>query len=528
MDQDLMESTGGQLLMALLLLVGFFLAITAGVAVLLWMPLTAPRFARRSRTRPSRVTALLSALREVGMRGIAHGRRWRIPSIVTAPLRRAASHPSRLVVLGFAAAVLAGSALLMLPFAAATGERAPMMTAVFTATSAVCVTGLVVVDTGTYWSGFGQAVILGLIQIGGFGIMTLASLLGLLVARRLRMRLQLGTQAETKALGVGEVRRVVLGVLRISVVVELLVAALLTWRFADGYGHGWARAGYLGVFHAVSAFNNAGFGLYPDSLMRFATDPFICLPIIAAIIIGGLGFPVLFELRRELRTPQRWSLHTKITVGMTAVLLAGGWLAVAVAEWTNKATLGPLGVAGKLLASLTTAVMPRTAGFNSLDVAGMRDVTLLLHDVLMFIGGGSAGTAGGIKVTTFAVLGFVILAEIRGEPSVHALGRKLPAGVQRQALTIALLSVAAVAAATVTLLALTPFSLDVVLFETISAFATVGLSTGITAQVGTAGYVILTLLMFFGRVGPITAVTALALRERTRRFERPEERPVVG
>jgi trk system potassium uptake protein TrkH len=523
-----MESTGGQLLLALLLIVGLFLAIATGVAVLLWMPLTAPRMSPRTRTRPSRTAALLSAVRQVGTWGVARVRRWRWPGRVKAPLGRAVSHPSRLVVLGFAVAVLVGSALLMLPFATTTGGQAPVMTAVFTATSAVCVTGLVVVDTGTYWSGFGEAVILGLIQIGGFGIMTVASLLGLLVARRLRMRLQLGTQAETKALGVGEVRRVVLGVLRISLLAELLVAVVLTWRLADGYGHGWVRASYLGVFHAVSAFNNAGFGLYPDSLMSFATDPFICLPIIAAIIVGGLGFPVLFELRRELRIPHRWSLHTKITVGMTAVLLAGGWLAIAVAEWTNKATLAPLGVPGKLLASLTTAVMPRTAGFNSLDVAGMRDVTLLIHDVLMFIGGGSAGTAGGIKVTTFAVLGFVILAEIRGEPSVHALGRKLPAGVQRQALTIALLSVAAVAASTFTLLALTPFALDVVLFETISAFATVGLSTGITAQVGTAGHVILTLLMFFGRVGPITAVTALALRERTRRYERPEERPVVG
>ncbi|MFY1687402.1 TrkH family potassium uptake protein [Plantactinospora sp. WMMB782] len=455
-------------------------------------------------------------------------RRIRVPAAVTAWLSDAVRHPARLVVLGFAAAVLAGSALLLLPFATESGRSAPLMTAVFTATSAVCVTGLVIEDTGTFWSGFGEVVIMVLIQIGGFGIMTLASLLGLLVARRLRIRMQLGTQTETKALGVGEVRRVVLGVARVSLLVEAVVAMVLAWRFAEGYDYSTGRAVYLGVFHAVSAFNNAGFGLYADSLMQFVDDPLICLPIAAAVILGGLGFPVLFELRRALGRPRRWSIHTKITIGMTVVLLAAGWAAISVAEWSNPGTLGGLGPGGKLLAGFFAAVMPRTAGFNSLDVAAFDDVTLLVQDVLMFIGGGSAGTAGGIKVTTFALLGFVILAEIRGEPSVHALGRRLPSGVQRQALTVALLSVAAVAVSTVALLALTPFRLDQVLFEVTSAFATVGLSTGITAQVGTAGHVILTLLMFIGRLGPITTATALALRERTRRYELPEERPIVG
>ena len=182
------------------------------------------------------------------------------------------------------------------------------------------------------------------------------------------------------------------------------------------------------MFHAVSAFNNAGFGLYPDSLMRFVTDPLICLPVVTAVIVGGLGFPVLFELRRELRTPRVWSIDTKITVGMTAMLLPAGWMAISIAEWSNPGTLGGLGIGGKLLAGFTTAVMPRTAGFNSLDVAEFSDVTLLIHDVLMFIGAGSAGTADGIKVTTFALPGFVILAEIRGEPSVHALGRNCRPG----------------------------------------------------------------------------------------------------
>jgi trk system potassium uptake protein TrkH len=524
----LMDSTWAQLLLGLLVIAGFFLAVAAGVLLLAWVPLHAPP------DLPARWRGLAGRerLRSVVWRCAAAlwaaARRLRPPAAVVARLSVAIRHPARLVVLGFAAAVVVGTGLLSLPFATETGSSAGWVTALFTATSAVCVTGLVIEDTGSFWSGFGEAVILGLIQIGGFGIMTLASLLGLLVARRLRMRLQLGTQAETKTLGVGDIRRVVLGVVRVSLLVEAVVAVMLTWRFADGYGETWGRAGYLGLFHAVSAFNNAGFGLYADSLMRFVDDPLICLPIVAAVIIGGIGFPVLFELRRELRTPHRWSVHTKITLWATGMLLAGGWLAISVSEWSNQSTLGRLDVGGKLLAGLTHAVMPRTAGFNSLDVAKMNDITLLINDVLMFIGGGSGGTAGGVKVTTFALLGFVILAEIRGEPSVHALGRKLPVGVQRQALTIALLSVAAVAISTLALMALTPFPLDQVLFEVTSAFATVGMSTGITAQVGTAGHVILITLMFIGRLGPITAAAALALRVRTRRYELPEERPIVG
>ncbi|MFY1670633.1 TrkH family potassium uptake protein [Plantactinospora sp. WMMB334] len=522
-----MDSTWTQLVLGLLLVGGFFLTIVLGVAVLAWTPMRGqPPRSRRADGRAGWVRSRWRWLTEgfrVGVRRAARSSRPVVGRAVAA-----VRHPARLVVLGFAGAVLVGTLLLLLPPATRSGEGAGVVTALFTATSAVCVTGLVLVDTGTYWSGFGQTVILVLIQVGGFGIMTLASLLGLLVARRLRIRLQLGAQAETRSLGVGDVRQVVFGVLRITVLFEVAVAVLLTWRFAAGYQQPWGQAVYQGFFHAVSAFNNAGFSLYPDSLVRFVDDPLVCGPIALAVIVGGLGFPVLFELRRHLWAPRRWSLHTKITVGTSLVLLGAGWLLITVAEWTNSGTLGRLGVSGKLFAGFFHAVMPRTAGFNSLDVAQMRDLTLLVNDVLMFIGGGSAGTAGGIKVTTFALLGFVILAEVRGEPSVHALGRRLPAGIHRQALTIVLLSVAAVGSGTLLLLALTPFTLDQVLFEVTSAFATVGLSTGITAQVGTAGQVILVLLMFVGRLGPITAATALALRERSRRYELPEERPIVG
>jgi Trk-type K+ transport system membrane component len=214
-----------------------------------------------------------------------------------------------------------------------------------------------------------------------------------------------------------------------------------------------------------------------------------------------------------------------ITYGL---LLVVGVAAFLIAEWHNPATLGPLGVGGKTIVGLFHGVMPRTAGFNSVDVGQLYPATLLLTDMLMFIGGGSAGTAGGIKVTTFAVLAFVIAAEVRGEPTVHVLGRRLPTSVQRQALTVALLGVGLVAVSTMTLLSLTPFRLDDVLFEVVSAFGTVGLSTGITADLPPAGQLVLTALMFLGRLGPITLASALALRDRVRRYERPEERPIVG
>lgn len=437
--------------------------------------------------------------------------------------------PGRVVVAGFALVTALGTFLLMLPIAAESGESTDLVAALFTAVSAVCVTGLVVVDTPTHWSGFGEGVILGLIQIGGLGVMTLASLLALLVARRLGMRMQLFAQTETKAMGLGDVRQVVAGVIRFSLVMEAAVALLLALRFATRYDEPFWDAVYLGVFHAVSAYNNAGFALYSDNLISFATDPFILLPIIVAVVVGGLGFPVIAEvLRRRARRGLRWSLHTRVTVltyGALLIVATGGFL---LTEWRNAETLGRLDLHHKLLVGLSHGVMPRTAGFNSLDLAHFEPTTLLLNDVLMFIGGGSAGTAGGIKVTTFALLGFVILAEIRGEPTVHVMGRRLPAEVQRQALTVALLGVGAVMLGTLTLLAMTSIRLDDVLFEVVSAFGTVGLSTGITAKIPEAGQLVLVALMFIGRLGPITMASALALRERPRRYELPEERPIVG
>lgn len=437
-------------------------------------------------------------------------------------------HPAQAVIYAFALAVGIGTALLMLPASAADGSTTSFRTALFTSTSAVCVTGLAMVDTGTHWSTFGQVVILLGIQTGGFGIMTFASLLGLLVSRRLGLRTRLVAQAETNSLQLGDVRQVLIGVAVTSLLIEGIVAGMLAARLWIGGDAGLGRAAFLGIFHSVSAFNNAGFALWSDNLMRYVADPWFCLPIAAAIILGGLGFPVVFELRRELRRPRRWSVHTKITLLATVVLLVGGTVALTTLEWTNPGTLGPLNAPAKLLAGFFQSVMPRTAGFNSLDYGKMGEESLLITDVLMFIGGGSASTAGGIKVTTFTVLLFAILAEARGDESVEAFGRRVPRAALRQALSVALLGVAAVAAGTLAMLEMTDLGLDRVLFEVVSAFATVGLSTGITPTLPPAAQYLLVALMFTGRVGTVTLASALALRQRRKLYQLPEERPIIG
>lgn len=412
--------------------------------------------------------------------------------------------PAQIIAFAFAVVILIGTLLLMLPVARTGPGGASVLEALFTSTSAVCVTGLIVVDTPVFWSGFGQAVILLLIQVGGFGIMTLASLLSLVLSRRMGLRTRLTAAAETKSIGIGDVRSVLVGVAVISGTMEALTATVLAVRFATAYDQPPLQAIYLGVFHAVSAFNNAGFALYSDSLIGFVTDGWVCVPIAVAVIIGGLGFPVLVELSRQVRRPRLWSLHTKMTVTMTGLLLVLSTVFMTASEWRNPSTLGVLGVPGKLLAGGFNAVMLRTAGFNSIDLAPMNEGTWLGMDVFMFIGGGSAGTAGGIKVTTFALLFFAILAEVRGEQAVNVFDRRVDARVIRQALTVALLSVAAVVGATILLAWISDLRTDEVLFEVVSAFATVGLSTGITDDLPPLGQLVLVGLMFLGRLGVLT------------------------
>ncbi len=358
--------------------------------------------------------------------------------------------------------------------------------------------------------------------------MTLATLLALLVRKSIGLRGQLVAQSETHTLNFGDVRSVLFRVARIMLVFEASTAAILSVRFWIGYQDNPFTALWYGVFHAISAFNNAGFALYSDNLIGFAEDPWIIVPICFAIIAGGLGFPVLIALFRDGFGVKGWTVHLRLTVFGTLALLVIGFVLVAAFEWNRSETLGPLSTAGKFLGSLGGTVFPRTAGFNSIDYAHAAPETLMITNILMFIGGGSAGTAGGIKITTFLVLGYAIWNEIRGRDHVNIAHRSISSSVQRQALTVALLGVGAVITGTLLMLMFTDYSLEQVLFESISAFSTVGLSTGITYHLPASAQWVLMLLMFTGRIGSITLASSLALSTHSRLYRLPEERPIIG
>ncbi len=432
------------------------------------------------------------------------------------------------MVIAFFTAISVATLLLSLPIAHATGVEVTFLEAAFTAVSAVCVTGHIVVDTATVWSPFGHAVIVAFIQIGGLGIMLVASLIGLALLRRISLRGRMVAGAENRTVTTGDAARLARGILLTSLVIEAIVAMILTLQFWLSYGVALPTAFGRGVFLSISSFNNAGFAPFSDNMIGFATDPIVVLPMSIATILGGLGFPVLLQLRRELRRPLHWTMNTNLVLVMTALLLVLGTVMIAVFEWNNGATIGEMSPIDRVLVAFFHSVQARTAGFNSVDIGQLEPETLLGIDVLMFIGGGPAGTAGGIKVTTFAVLLFIIITELRGEGAVNIFGKRLSRAVHREAITITLLSMAAVMSATIALLMMTHLDLDVLLFEVVSAFATVGLSTGITASLPPAGQIILMVLMFLGRLGPLTLGTALVLRQRKVLYELPKERPVIG
>lgn len=442
-------------------------------------------------------------------------------------VRRALSHPVRSLPLAFLAVIIVGAVLLMLPVSRTDPAADVVMPALFTSVSAVCVTGLVTVDTATFWTPFGQAVILALIQAGGFGIMTLATLLALLVRKSIGLRGQLVAQSETHTLNFGDVRAVLLRVAKIMVAIEAITAVVLSGRFWLAYDKNPATALWHGTFHAISAFNNAGFSLFSDNLVGVADDPWIITPICLAIIAGGLGFPVIIQLLRGEK-PRNWNIHMRLTIYGTLLLLAAGMALFAAFEWNRDETLGHLSLTGKILGSVAGGVFPRTAGFNSIDYGVASPETLMATNILMFIGGGSAGTAGGIKITTFLVLGFSIWNEVRGRDEVTIAHRSVSASSQRQALSVALLGVAAVVTGTMLLLMFTDYSLEKVLFEAISAFGTVGMSTGITYHLPPSAEWVLMALMFTGRIGTVTVASALALSAHPRLFRLPEERPIIG
>ena len=439
----------------------------------------------------------------------------------------AQSSPARLALLVFTAIVLVVTALLSLPIATADGHRAPLADAMFTATSAVCVTGLVTVDTATYWSTFGHTVIMVAMAVGGLGVMTLASILGFAVSRRIGLTQRMLTARETKTDRLGEVGSLIIAVIVVSLSVEIALTLVLLPRFTT-LGEPFGEALWHASFMAVSIFNNAGFVILPEGLQPHLGDWWIGLPITVGTAIGAIGFPVLLNLRRHLFHPRHWSLHTKLTLVMYGFLSALAFLVIPAMEWTNPATFGQMNTSEKILTGLIYSVNARSSGIETIPVAHMREATWFFQDALMFVGGGTASTGGGIKVTTLAVLLLAIVAEARGDRDIEAFQRRIPPGTVRLAVAVAFIGATLVGLATLILLSITNLQLDMVLLDVISAFGTVGLSTGITGHLPDAGKYVLTGMMFMGRVGTMTLAAALALRSRRRVIRMPEERPAVG
>jgi len=457
---------------------------------------------------------------------VARVRPWLIP-LPAIPRPRHAGLSPLILIYGFAGVIVLGMILLILPVASKSGQFTSPITALFTAASAVCVTGLAVVDTGTYWSHFGQGVILALIQIGGLGFMTSATLLLLLLGRRLgiRERWLIGQSLGTERLGgmVKLVRRILL----FTFIVEAIGAAIFYIRFSVENPTG--TAAWKAVFHAVSAFNNCGLDLFGNfrSLLGYQTDTTVILTTAALIILGGISFMVVADVI-NVRRFGRLLLDSKIVLVTTLGLLVVGTVVILVTEYGNADTLGPMSVPHKLLTSFFQAVTPRTAGFSSISIGSMATYSQFFIILLMFVGGAAGSTAGGIKVNTFGMLVATIWSTIRGNEHARAFGREFTNQQIHRALTLVMLALTLIFIVVLVLTVTEKFGFLNLLFETVSAFGTVGLSTGITPGLSVAGKLIITAVMFIGRLGPLILVLSLTQRQQPSAYRYPQDEVRIG
>ncbi len=435
--------------------------------------------------------------------------------------------PPQIFVAGFAIIILIGSLLLMLPISNTTGKPLAFIDALFTAASATCVTGLVVKDTGLFFTTFGQMVIVALIQVGGLGFMTMATLIALVFKRRISLRERLILQEAMNQTSVEGIVGLIRKVLWYSLIIEGVCAAIFSIRWSFDMPVG--RAIYFGIWHAISMFNNAGFDLFGEfrSLTGYVYDPIVNFTAMFLIISGGIGFVVMSDLV-EYRKRKRLSLHTKVVLSMTAVLIVVGTLVIFVFEFTNPKTLGSLDWGGKVLGSLFQSVTPRTAGANTLDIAGLRQATQFFIIILMFIGASPGSTGGGIKTTTFALLIGAVFSMLRGREDIVLFRYRLAQARIYKALTITLLGLLFVIGVTMILSATEDHHFLMILFETVSAFGTVGLSMGLTPDLTVVGKLVITLTMFVGRLGPLTLAYALGPKKGKELYRHPEGKIIIG
>ena len=448
--------------------------------------------------------------------------------------------PARFAVLVFASLVALFTALLSMPAAAADGQRTPFADALFTAVSTICVTGLSTVDMGTHWSGLGQTIIFIGVNVGAMGVLTLASILGLVISKRLGLRAKLiaagdtnparahgGPVNEGQTVRLGEVGQLLRTVAFSTILIELGLAILLYPSLLIG-GVAPLTALWEAPYYAAMAFTNTGFVPNPGGLTPFATDYFFLTVMMAGVFLGSIGFPVIYTLWRHQWHVRHWSLHAKLTLITTVLLFFAGAAAFLTLEFDNPATFGGMNGWDTVFQSFFLSAMTRSGGFSVVDVGDLNGSSLIVGSMLMFVGGGSASTAGGIKVTTLAVLALAVWSEAKGRQSVQAFGRRIPSDVQRVALSVVAWGATIVALSTITITHFTRAHVEDVLFDVISGFATVGLSTGLTESLPDPGIYIMALTMFMGRVGTVTLAAAVAATSRSQLYSLPVERPIVG
>lgn len=440
----------------------------------------------------------------------------------------------RTICVGFLALIVVGTALLMLPMSLASGDWNSPLTALFTATSAVCVTGLIVVDTGTYFSSFGQFVILALIQLGGLGYMAATTLLLLLIGRRLGLKDKLAIQQAMETAELANVKALLISIISMVMIFELTGACFLMPTFREDFGLG--RSLWLSIFHSISAFNNAGFSLFSDSLVGYAEKAWPMLVISALVIIGGIGYQVIMEafmwararlMGNKIRTV--FSLHFQIVTSTTLFLLVLGTLAFLFIEFDNPATLGGKAIGIKAILAGFQSVVMRTAGFNSIDIGAMETSALFVAIALMFVGASPGSTGGGIKTTTVRILLISTYTALRGKEEVNCYQRQIPLSRVLKALSVVVASAISVVIITTCISLSDPdLTFISILFEAVSAFATVGLSTGITADLSTLGQLFIIATMYIGRVGILLLMSALLGDPSPTAIHFPEEDLLTG
>lgn len=435
-------------------------------------------------------------------------------------------HPAQILVIGFGSLILLGTLLFMLPIATyEKGRGLSFIDALFEATSAVCVTGLAVVDTGTTFTLFGEIVLLCLIQIGGWGFMTTGIFMFIVLGKKIGLKERLLLQDSLNVFSLSGVVNLVKRIILITFIVELIGATTLAirWSFEMPLG----KAIYYGIFHSISAFNNAGFGLEPDSLSKWVGDPTVNLMITLLFITGGIGFTVILDLFHK-KSFRKLSLHTKIVLIMTLLLNIVGPLIILVSEYSNPATIGSLQLSDKLWASYFQGVVTRTAGFNTIDIGAMNLSSLVFMMALMFIGASSGSTGGGIKVTTLAIILLAFWAVVTNRNDVNIFKRRISWELVNKSLSIVVTAIFFIFLIFFLLTFTEKADMSKLLFETISAFGTVGLSANFTPDLSPFGRILITIMMFIGRLGPLTMAFALLYTRKEAKVRYAEEKILIG